>query len=303
MTSAPSHSKMFARTGSAARPAPTFASVPRTDPAPLGRLAVASLHAELVCAPKPGLVTPFDTGSHDDMDAATFMRSLFSLRGYYAAIAEAGADDAAFPRLQRLGIDAEAAMLRATGGINTHRGAIFNLGLLVAAASSLRARGVRPSADAVCDEVRGRWGAEILDAKTPAAASHGQLAARRYGVGGAKQQAANGFPSLRAIAVPALRRLLADGVPMNAARVQSLMRLVAAIDDTNLLHRGGQPGLAFAQRQASGFLAAGGVFAPRWERHLARIGHDFAARRLSPGGSADLLACAWFLVRLEHAGI
>ena len=89
---------------------------------------------------------------------------------------------------------------------------------------------------------------------------------------------------------------------MNAAMVQSLMTLVATIDDTNLLHRGGPSGLQFAQRQASEFLAAGGVSAPCWQRHLARIGRDFVARRLSPGGSADLLACAWFLVRLEYAG-
>jgi triphosphoribosyl-dephospho-CoA synthetase len=79
-----------------------------------------------------GLVTPFDTGSHDDMDAATFMRSLFSLRGYFAAIAHAGARQASLGELQQLGISAEGAMSRATGGINTHRGAIFSLGLLVA---------------------------------------------------------------------------------------------------------------------------------------------------------------------------
>jgi triphosphoribosyl-dephospho-CoA synthase len=299
MNSVAFHASAAAATETKA-PSP-FGPVARADRAPLGRLAVASLHAELVCAPKPGLVTPFDTGSHDDMDAATFMRSMFSLRSYFASIAEAGEANAAFPRLQRLGIDAEAAMLRATGGINTHRGAIFNLGLLVAAASSLRARGVCPSADAVCEQVRERWGSEILAARAPTASSHGQRAARRYGVGGARQQAADGFPSLRSIAVPALRRLLADGVPMNAAMVQALMTLVATIDDTNLLHRGGRSGLEFAQRRAREFLAADGVAAPCWQRHLADIGRDFVIRRLSPGGSADLLACAWFLVRLECA--
>ena len=132
------------------------------DPGQLARLAVASLHAELVTAPKPGLVTPFDTGSHDDMDAATFMRSLFALRGYFLAIAEAGAAAAPFARLKQLGIDAEAAMMRATGGINTHRGAIFSLGLLVAAAASLRAQGAHLSAESVCGEVGVRWGFAIL---------------------------------------------------------------------------------------------------------------------------------------------
>ena len=268
------------------------------DPGQLGRLAVASLHAELVCSPKPGLVTPFDTGSHRDMDATTFMRSLFSLRGYFPAIAQAGADGAGFPRLQTLGIGAEVAMGRATAGINTHRGAIFSLGLLVAAAASLRAQGFNARAEAVCDEVASRWGMSILAAQ-PESKSHGQLAAQRYGARGARIEAAEGFPTLRNVAVPALRHALRNGARPNAAMVQTLMTLIATTEDTNLLHRGGIAGLAFAQGRAREFLAAGGIAESDWEEQLARVGREFVARRLSPGGSADLLACAWFLVRLE----
>ncbi len=77
---------------------------PRDAAYRLGRLAVGALYAELACAPKPGLVTPFDSGSHTDMDAATFVRSLFALRGYFVAIAQAGIDHAPFERLRELGI-------------------------------------------------------------------------------------------------------------------------------------------------------------------------------------------------------
>ena len=107
----------------------------RAEAARLGRLAIASLHAELALAPKPGLVTPSDAGSHADMDARTFWRSLAALRGYFEAIAQAGLAQAPFDALRRLGLQAEDAMLRATDGINTHRGAIFSLGLLTAAAA------------------------------------------------------------------------------------------------------------------------------------------------------------------------
>ena len=272
-----------------------------SDAGRLGRLAVASLHAELVCAPKPGLVTPFDTGSHDDMDAATFMRSLFALRGYYVAIAQAGAGGAPFARMQQLGIAAEAAMNRATAGSNTHRGAIFTVGLLTAAAASLRANGMRVSADAVCDEVRSRWGEAILAAQPANGSSHGQVVARRFGAGGARREAAAGFPALRAIAVPALRHALADGAPADAALIQTLMTLVAATEDTNLLHRGGREGLAYAQGRAREFLDGGGVFAVGWRECLALVSRDFVARWLSPGGSADLVACASFLLRVERS--
>ena len=296
------HALLVASTRSLSR-APLCASRRmHADPGQLGRFAVASLHAELVCAPKPGLVTPFDTGSHEDMDATTFMRSLFALRGYFIAIAEAGAAAATFTRLQQLGIDAEAAMNRATGGINTHRGAIFSLGLLVAAASSLRAQGAHLSADSVCHEVRLRWGAAILAAaKRATSASHGQLAARRYGVGGARHEAAEGFPTLRTVAIPALRLSLVAGGQPNAVLAQTLMTLVATTEDTNLLHRGGRTGLAHAQRQAREFLDAGGVASSGWKERLARIGREFVAGRLSPGGSADLLACSWFLLRVEQS--
>ena len=272
----------------------------RVDSARLGRLAIASLHAELACAPKPGLVTPFDTGSHDDMDAGTFLRSLFALRHYFTAIADAGAADAPFASLRAHGIAAEHAMLRATGGVNTHRGAIFSLGLLVAAAARCRRQQGQPAPAAqVCLAVQ-HWtdafAAAPLDANSP-----GQRARRRHGVPGVREQAAAGYPVLRELAVPTLRHALHNGLPRDAAMCQTLMQLIAQVDDLNLLHRGGADGLAWAQQQARRFIEAGGAFALGWQARLHDIGEGFVARRLSPGGSADLLACSWFLLQQERA--
>lgn len=264
----------------------------------LGRMAISALHSELACSPKPGLVTPFSRGSHADMDAATFMRSLFALRGYYVAIADAAIRSDDFEPLRRLGIDAERAMLSATGGINTHRGAIFSLGLLVAQAARLRAcRGMPATAEMVCASIAG-WREDLLGAALDPA-SPGQRARARHGVGGVREQAAGGFPLLQSVGIPSLRAALHDGLPPNAARVQALMQLVAATDDLNLLHRGGADGLAFAQAQARAFLAEGGVRAAGWEARMDTLCRAFEARRLSPGGSADLLACSLFLLRQE----
>ncbi len=270
------------------------------NPQKLGRLAIASLHAELVCAPKPGLVTPFDCGSHRDMNAATFMRSLFALRGYFVEIGRAAMEGAGFPELKRLGVDAQAAMLRATGGVNTHRGAIFGLGLLVAAAATLQAQSTAcPGGEAICREVSRRWETELL-AVPLEPKSHGQRAARIYGAGGARIEAALGFPSLQEIALPALRACLRRGVERNAALAHALMSLIAKIEDTNLLYRGGSEGLAFAQSSARAFLTEGGACTADWETRLSKVAAEFMSRNLSPGGSADLLACAWFLISLEQ---
>jgi triphosphoribosyl-dephospho-CoA synthase len=269
------------------------------DACQLGRLAIASLHAELVCAPKPGLVTPFDSGSHRDMDAATFMRSLFALRGYFVDVARAGAREAGFAELKHLGIAAENRMLQATRGVNTHRGAIFGLGLLVASTAALRVDGMSYlCGETICVEVGRRWGSDLLAAALDPA-SHGQRVKRRYGAGGARSEAACGFPSVREIALPSLRDCLRRGLTPNAALAHTLMRLIGSTEDTNLLHRGGRDGLAFAQASAHVFLASGGAHKHGWQARLSAIATEFSFRNLSPGGSADLLACAWFLLRLE----
>ncbi|MBL9197215.1 triphosphoribosyl-dephospho-CoA synthase MdcB [Xanthomonas fragariae] len=266
----------------------------------LGRLAVGALHAELTCAPKPGLVTPFDTGSHTDMDASTFLRSLFALRGYFVAVAQAGIDNAPFERLRQLGIDAETAMLHATGGVNTHRGAIFSLGLLTAQAAHLRAAYRRRlSGEAVCNGVQ-LW-RDALQAAPLNPHSHGQRVRAHYQISGAREQAAAGYPLLREIALPCLRAARTNGATQQAALAQTLMHLVAEVDDLSLLHRGGRAGLAYARAQAHAFLADGGITQPQWRERLDWVGRQFVARRLSPGGSADLLACAWFLHRQETA--
>lgn len=261
----------------------------------IGRLAIRALYREVVLSPKPGLVSPTDSGSHADMDFRSFMLSLQSLRGYFPAITRLGTSAPSFAPLRELGIVAEAKMLQATGGINTHRGAIFNLGLLCAAAGALAAEGAPLGAETLCAEVRRRWGAEIVGAASPIAASHGAEVSRRYGCGGARREAADGFPAAIGIGLPAYREALQATGDAERAALHCLFALIARLDDTNLLWRGGPAGLAFAQRQAREFLADGGVLAADWAARARAIHGAFVARRLSPGGSADLLGVTLFL--------
>lgn len=269
----------------------------------IGRLAIRSLYREVALAPKPGLVTPLSNGSHRDMNFATFLRSLVALRDYFPAISACGRQQPAFAALQQLGIDAEIAMLAATGGINTHRGAIFNLGLLCAALGSLLREGRTITAEAICRRVETQWGAEILASSVNLPVelppSHGQVVARRYGSGGARAEAAAGFPAAREVGLPAYRAVLAVTGDEKRAEVQALFALLAALDDTNMLWRGGPAGLAHGRRAAAEFLAAGGVFASDWRDHAEAIDQDFIARRLSPGGSADLLGVTLLLAELD----
>jgi triphosphoribosyl-dephospho-CoA synthase len=262
----------------------------------LARLAVRSLYAELALYPKPGLVSLVDNGSHDDMNAATFVRSMFALRRYFAQIAQAGMRGAPFHELKRLGIDAERRMLRATAGINTHRGAIFCLGLLCAAIGRCQAQGLALRPETIQSMLVERWGQELAGHSCDAGShSHGAEALLRYAASGAREEGARGFPSVFAVGLPALRRALAAGRGMRLARVDALFVLMAHISDTNVYHRGGVEGALTVQRQARAFVARGGTAAPDWEARALSSHRDFVAARLSPGGAADLLGAVCLL--------
>lgn len=268
-------------------------------PAAIGHAATLALHDELALAPKPGLVTPFDNGSHDDMDAHTFMRSLFALRSYFVRIAEAGHAGADFSELERCGIAAEARMLAATQGVNTHRGAIFMLGLVCAAAGTV-ARECDGAMHAVQlrDALRRHWGAALTARSRRVSTLPGGIATRLLGLRGASEEAALGFPVLFEVAVPTLANGLARGLSPQFARLDTLFHVMAVLDDSNLAHRGGLAGLRHAQTAARKFIDDGGVASTDALARARSIADDFVARRLSPGGAADTLAAACCVMRI-----
>jgi triphosphoribosyl-dephospho-CoA synthase len=249
--------------------------------ADIARIAVGSLYAELVLYPKPGLVSLVDNGSHTDMQAATFMRSLFALRHYFGHMMHAGRDDAPFSRLRTLGIAAEQRMLLATGGINTHRGAIFSIGLLCAAVGRASGQGLMLTPAALRAVLLICWGEA--------------LAGHAGSAGGAREEGALGLPSVFDVGLPALQATLAAGRSMRHARVDALFALMAHIDDTNVVHRGGTAGASMVRRGARAFIDAGGTAHAGWMAEAVALHHAFIAARLSPGGAADLLAASCFV--------
>jgi triphosphoribosyl-dephospho-CoA synthase len=264
----------------------------------IGRAATLALHDELALTPKPGLVTLTDRGSHADMDGHTFMRSLFALRSYFVRIAELGAAGAPFEALERCGIAAEARMLAATGGINTHRGAIFMLGMLCASAGALAAQRDQLAPLALRQVLAACWGEALTARAQRPSKLPGGMAACRLGLRSASTEAALGFPTLFETAVPALRAAHARGLASTPARLDTLFAVMAVLDDSNLAHRGGLEGLRFAQAAARDFLAAGGAGSPRGLETARDLGAEFVRRRLSPGGAADTLAAACWLQRM-----
>ncbi len=262
----------------------------------IGRAAVRSLWHELALYPKPGLVSLRDSGAHGDMDAATFIRSLFAMSRYFHDIAIAGASSARFETLRRLGVRAEAAMLAATGGVNTHRGAIFAVGLLCATAARAHTYGAVPTDRTLRRMLIDQWGNALAAFEhSPIRHSHGAVVVRRYGAAGARSEARRAFPAVFDIALPALREALKQGVSPQRARLAAFFALLGHVDDTNVLHRCGAEGLAFVRRRAREFRERGGVFRHDALIRAEAIHREFVAARLSPGGCADLLAATLFV--------
>ena len=265
----------------------------------LARAAVTAMRDELQAYPKPGLVSPVDSGAHTDMDFDLMCRSADSLLQPFTALAAAGRAARTFEQaLVPLGIEAERGMLLVTGGVNAHRGAIFSVGLIIAAIARAQSLSSKLSPAAIQDALRNTWGPALnTHAAYDGETSHGAEVRRKTGRDGARREAALAFPSVFDKGIPAYRAALQAGFDANTARIQTLFILMAAVDDTTVLYRGGLEAGSFVRQSAKDFLAAGGCLQPDWFKKAEALHHAFVARNLSAGGCADLLACTLLVSR------
>ncbi|NHQ92084.1 triphosphoribosyl-dephospho-CoA synthase [Janthinobacterium lividum] len=275
----------------------------RERSAALGRQVLQALLDEVTLTPKPGLVDLRSRGAHTDLNWALMCHSACVLQPVFAAMADAGArsedDDLLRQRIGAIGRDGEALMLAATGGVNTHRGAIWALGLLVTAAAQQGARGASLSPTAVV--ARAGALARLHDRGAPGATGNkGELACRQYQVDGARGQARAGFPLVTGAGLPALHASRARGDNETTARLNALLAIVSQLDDTCVLSRGGEPALLALQTGAARVLAAGGAATAAGAKALLALEVVALARGVSPGGAADLLAASLFLDRLTQ---
>ena len=238
----------------------------------LGEMAENALLAEVHFTPKPGLVDEANNGAHRDMDVPLFERSAHALRPCFEEFVRLGIQGASPAALQQAGVRAEQAMFAATGGVNTHKGAIYSGALLLHAAGRL-----------LSGEEEGdlyELAAQTAAAIPAPTGTHG--AAVRACCGGIRTEAVSGYPTAQAV----LRQLRQSG-PLDA-----LLLSMSRLDDSTLWHRGGAEGAQLVRSRAADILAAP---ASEREARTRRLDAELIERNLSPGGSADLLAMAFFL--------
>ena len=261
----------------------------------IGLTAQKALLYEVSVTPKPGLVDRNNTGSHNDMDFFTFLDSACALLPYFTHCARCGLEAPELPPEQALeqlripGRIAESEMLRATGGVNTHKGAIFSLGLLCAAAGRLSLR-TAPTSSAEVAALAGRLSSPAMKDLGHTADTPGQSAFLHHHLTGARGEAAAGFP-VELQALDQLKQHLARGSDINDALALVLLFLLTQTQDTNLVKRRGIGALDFARHSARELLSHRLPTAGE----LRALDLAFIRENLSPGGCADLLAVVCFL--------
>jgi triphosphoribosyl-dephospho-CoA synthase len=257
-----------------------------------------ALVAEAELTPKPGLVDRRGSGSHSDLSLDIMRRSASAIAPYFEDMAAASRavplGSALRTEVAAIGRAAESAMLRATGGSNSHKGAIWVLGLLVTAA------GQRNDSNPEAIAQAAGFLARLPDRAQPQLVSHGDVVKFRYGATGARGEAYAGFPHVVQVGLPALRAARSRGCTETNSRLSALLSIMVHLEDTCVLYRGGAEGLATVQKGAAEVLIAGGPGSVAGDEAIRRLDQELFTRRVSPGGCADLLAASLFLDALER---
>lgn len=268
----------------------------------ISKCAVESMLYEVSATPKPGLVDRCNSGAHKDMDFFSFMSSSAALSQYFFKCAEKGlafnSQDGMelLYQLRGIGIEAENKMYHATGGVNTHKGLIFSLGIICAAATCFSSDYSWPlSVEEICHKIsqmtQGITERELVNIKKEGKLTSGEKLYKQYGIKGIRGEVEEGFITVRQISLPVFLELMNKNQGgINDNLVQVLLHLMTVTEDTNVLARHDLDTLQYVKVCALHALESGGILTGEGRQYIQQMDADFIERNISPGGSADLLA-------------
>ena len=272
----------------------------------VGQYLTQAILLEVSTHPKPGLVTRLSNGAHKDMSIFTFMMSSAVLSKAFNDLQDIGQAHRGtlaelFCKLRSYGVGAEAELLRVTKGVNTQRGILFAGGIVSAVSGYAMNMGLsRDALLPLIKEMAAGLVARELKNLDHAAMTAGEKLYYKYGITGIRGEVENGFPSVVNYGLPALEDAFDKGATINDALVHALIALMTVVEDSNVIWRTDYDTLLEVQRIAKNILSLGSVFTEKGRIAIAETERYFLQRRISPGGSADLLSVAITLYLLEH---
>lgn len=272
----------------------------------VGQYLTQAILLEVSTHPKPGLVTRLSNGAHKDMSIFTFMMSSAVLSKAFNDLQDIGQAHRGtlaelFCKLRSYGVGAEAELLRVTKGVNTQRGILFAGGIVSAVSGYAMNMGLsRDALLPLIKEMAAGLVARELKNLDHAAMTAGEKLYYKYGITGIRGEVENGFPSVVNYGLPALEDAFDKGATINDALVHALIALMTVVEDSNVIWRTDYETLLEVQRIAKNILSLGSVFTEKGRMAIAETERYFLQRRISPGGSADLLSVTITLYLLEH---
>lgn len=262
----------------------------------LAEQATQALLDEARLTPKPGLVDSRGSGAHTDLSLQLMERSAISLKDTFFALVLASwkrpLDVALRAEIGKIGRKGEQQMMLVTKGVNTHRGSIWTMGLLVSAMAMVDGIATAQQVTELAANL-----AQLPDHASPRTFSKGLCATRRYQVPGAREEAQQGFPHIMELALPELIASRRCGATEQQAQLNALLAIMSSLTDTCVLSRAGMAALIAMQQGAKTVLALGGVQTTSGWSALAALEQRMLADNVSPGGAADLFAATLFLDR------
>jgi triphosphoribosyl-dephospho-CoA synthase len=264
---------------------------------------------EVSIHPKPGLVTRVYKGSHQDRSILTFAASSAVLFKSFYDLQEMGASHQGtwgelLAKARRYGAAQELEMLKSTKNVNTQKGIHFSGGILSLAAGTMIRDQVDGTTENICAAVRrlteGLVRNELQNSLPPRPLTAGEQLFRKYNITGIRGEVEQGFPSVTRNGLPTLKEAFLKGANLNDALVHTLLTLMTVAEDSNVVWRSGYDKLFYVQSSAAEILSAGSIFTQKGRDIACRVEREFLRDRISPGGSADLLAITIALYLLEN---
>lgn len=278
----------------------------------IGTLARKAMLDEVFTTPKPGLVDCYSNGAHTDMNLLTFQKSADAITPYLVQMCERAAWSAelnadTFAEIRKIGMEAETAMYQATGGVNTHKGMIFSMGILAAAAGYCMSHGYQMTENTLFfleqKMVRSTLLKEMHTLKEipeGTEKTNGEILYRKTGLQGIRGEAVSGYQSVRNYALPVFAQGMKQRKNYNSVKLQTLFTLMKWVQDSNIAARRGEAALELVHRYADTFLENGGAYEKDAVEQLKQMDAVFIRENISAGGCADLLAITIFVYDLLH---
>ncbi|MDL2301638.1 triphosphoribosyl-dephospho-CoA synthase CitG [Lachnospiraceae bacterium OttesenSCG-928-D06] len=276
----------------------------------IGTKAWQAMLEEVYTTPKPGLVDLYSCGAHEDMDVSTFEKSAKALRPFFIQMAALGYElnvspEELFRRIREVGVKAEDAMFQGTGGVNTHKGLLFTIGIFCAAAGRCVRTEGEITEEMLFETARQMTGRilaeEICELQEKEPGSHGEKNLKRYGTTGIRGEAVQGYPAIRHIAMPILQHGRLTKKDWNLTKIQVLFHLMSEVEDSNIISRKDPQTLSQVHKEAKAFLEQGGAYGENAIEKLQKMDEDYIRRNISAGGCADLLAAGIFIELILNA--